>query len=673
MKVLKYNRGRYAKSLTIKTVFKISGSILFLLLAMSLWGKDESPDAMSPVEKIIAQVHPKLNEIQKELESIPVKLEALPRLEPNNRSFSNGYHSALFFDSDHPLEIDIDLGKIQSIDAVVLIPAFIQTPLFKGEGYGFPQSFCVEVLDGPQSEARLLAEPSESEIQSWGAYPYLIKCKQSIKGRIIRIRTLKHWNTLEHWTTAFSEIMVLQGRKNIANGALVSSKEPRQLSLPGWHLSHFTDGQSPLGPPVSPITSPSNGILCNTNAKSPIKWITIDLGQAYKIEEIVLFPSRPTDFADNPGHGFPLSFQVQGSMESSFQDPHTFFKSQKGTDYPSPGDNPVTIAGTNTEFRFLRLIADKFFTSASRNVLSLSEFQIYSEGQNVALGKKVFSSDSFENESYPRWRPAAVVDGFNSQNKLIELPAWFNQLETRRLLEKRMEELFIQRAEGLAYTITVLAVLLVVAISVSLAFMFFLSVRSGLKRKTVILKLREQISQDLHDEIGSQLGGIALLTEGALMRTDLCDELRQDLVIINEVSTSTTESMRDIIWLTKTEESNINDLFTHLSSISRRMLSKTECHIEIKPKNIPTIPISLEMRRHLLLAYKEMVHNIRKHAEAKKVDIELSYESGSRQLSIKVSDDGVGFDMDSINRGYGLNNLEQRAKTLGGSLNISST
>jgi hypothetical protein len=79
---------------------------------------------------------------------------------------------------------------------------------------------------------------------------------------------------------------------------------------------------------------------------------------------------------------------------------------------------------------------------------------------------------------------------------------------------------------------------------------------------------------------------------------------------------------------------------------------------------------ALDIQRHLVLAFKEMLHNIRKHAEAKKVQISLS--QSSRELTLDISDDGIGFDSTAAHEGHGLASLRQRAIKLGGELRITT-
>ena len=80
--------------------------------------------------------------------------------------------------------------------------------------------------------------------------------------------------------------------------------------------------------------------------------------------------------------------------------------------------------------------------------------------------------------------------------------------------------------------------------------------------------------------------------------------------------------------------------------------------------------LTLDQRRNLYLIFKESLNNAVKYAEASQIDLHLNLKS--RFLKMEISDNGKGFDIDKIKRGNGLNNLEKRAKEIGGQIDIKS-
>jgi len=80
--------------------------------------------------------------------------------------------------------------------------------------------------------------------------------------------------------------------------------------------------------------------------------------------------------------------------------------------------------------------------------------------------------------------------------------------------------------------------------------------------------------------------------------------------------------------------------------------------------------LDMEFRRNLLLIYKELLHNIIKHAQASRVDIALMKNNGV--LVLKVQDDGIGFEPEPAGNGNGLRNMKTRASKLGGRIEFKT-
>jgi signal transduction histidine kinase len=80
--------------------------------------------------------------------------------------------------------------------------------------------------------------------------------------------------------------------------------------------------------------------------------------------------------------------------------------------------------------------------------------------------------------------------------------------------------------------------------------------------------------------------------------------------------------------------------------------------------------LTLEQRRNLYLIFREALNNAVKYAESTQIDLILNLKG--RFLKMELNDNGKGFDVDTIKRGNGLNNLEKRAKEINGQIDIKS-
>jgi signal transduction histidine kinase len=308
----------------------------------------------------------------------------------------------------------------------------------------------------------------------------------------------------------------------------------------------------------------------------------------------------------------------------------------------------------------------------NRNSMSLAEMEVYSKGVNVAFGKMVSSPHVFRNNTYPRWYGQALVDGYNSQFKLLPLPEWLRQLEQKEGLGLELDKLQLQIEDTRSQALVILMVFLVLIVFIVLFWSVIMLRKYAREKRLIQEQLRKQISRDLHDEIGSQLGGIALLSNSHVDRDDIPADLRDDLKQISQVAYESGDAMKDIIWLVKEEDRNLKDVLQQIKRIASRTLIEHAFELQIQPEEWPEEYVTLEARRHFVLAFKEILHNIIKHAHAKKVDLQLNLNRETRELILKVCDDGIGFDLNTSSDGMGLDNLKQRAKMLEGSCHVSS-
>ena len=85
---------------------------------------------------------------------------------------------------------------------------------------------------------------------------------------------------------------------------------------------------------------------------------------------------------------------------------------------------------------------------------------------------------------------------------------------------------------------------------------------------------------------------------------------------------------------------------------------------------IDNIPLAIDWRRHLLLIFKEAMSNAAKHASCANVTLELTLKEGV--LTIRLADDGKGFDPQAPAAGQGLGGMKKRVEKIHGDLKIES-
>lgn len=183
-------------------------------------------------------------------------------------------------------------------------------------------------------------------------------------------------------------------------------------------------------------------------------------------------------------------------------------------------------------------------------------------------------------------------------------------------------------------------------------------------------RMRVRIASDLHDDIGSSLSSIALITD--MVRSSLTSHVPQQeqLMNVTRAARSTADSLRDIVWIISPEHDRLDDIILRMKDSAAKLLLGTKYTFHCTNDSLGS-SLSMEFRRNLLLLYKEALNNIAKYAKATKVDISIRDESGL--LHLDVTDNGIGFDITQVQKGNGLNSMKMRAGKIGGSIEIAST
>ncbi|MGA7241188.1 MAG: two-component regulator propeller domain-containing protein, partial [Bryobacteraceae bacterium] len=183
-------------------------------------------------------------------------------------------------------------------------------------------------------------------------------------------------------------------------------------------------------------------------------------------------------------------------------------------------------------------------------------------------------------------------------------------------------------------------------------------------------RVRTHLATDLHDDLGAGLAEIAILSEVAKRQ-----ERPRTMELLDGIAgraRSLRESMTDIVWTVDPRSDSLADLVLRLRQIAFTLLETDERSVEFLAPSDDQLAIQLapDMRRHLLLFFKEAVTNVARHAEATAVHVEISTDGGCLRMSIR--DNGHGFDRLQPRSGRGLNSMQYRAGELHGFCRIES-
>lgn len=555
---------------------------------------------------------------------------------------------------DHPMRAD----------TLVLVPAVSVGTGSNVAGFGLPRELDIEI-ESPTGREHLRNTPAHPGTVA----PVIIPFSTREVTRVT-LTALVPWQSDDPAVLALSEIFVLDGPRNIAPLASVAGKEPFNdgtKEVRFWDASNLIDHETPLGIPVKPAPQRWKGYASRAEATQLIsKTITLDLGSAQSIEELRLVPAHLPDVPKWTDFGFPERFELLASDDPAFTTAATFYNANDR--YSSgPGCNVVVVRPRNPlTTRYVQLRCTRLRERARDFLLALAEFQIISNGQNIARGLNPVVTDALDD---PQWNPAALTDGEAPGGTLIEWPEWLRLLEQRQRLETERATLLAalpalreaeQRLHSTFITIGISALVLIASL------WFWKRER---QRKTQDRRLRERLARDLHDEIGSNLGSIALLTGFAQKNPSADVQLKRDLATIEQTARESASSMRDMVKLLHLRPGVADGHWLDiLRALAQRLLPGHQLAIHFDESM--TEP-DVETRRELYLICKEALHNIARHAKA--THVEFSITQAPRGLCILIRDNGIGFDPQQTESGNGLGNMRERSAQMRATLDIQST
>jgi signal transduction histidine kinase len=193
--------------------------------------------------------------------------------------------------------------------------------------------------------------------------------------------------------------------------------------------------------------------------------------------------------------------------------------------------------------------------------------------------------------------------------------------------------------------------------------------RQRIVYRRTMRRMRDEILRDMHDDVGSGLGAVAILSQIGADEANLPDQTRSDLAEINQLAREMNDAIRDMAWLSRAEGDRLRPLADSCRDIARTLLPGLDVRIE-PTERAPERRLPLRVRRDMLLFAKETLHNIARHARAGTVRVRLDASDGVMRLSIE--DDGIGFDPRTVAEGTGLRSMRHRADSMNGRLTVDS-
>jgi ligand-binding sensor domain-containing protein/two-component sensor histidine kinase len=211
--------------------------------------------------------------------------------------------------------------------------------------------------------------------------------------------------------------------------------------------------------------------------------------------------------------------------------------------------------------------------------------------------------------------------------------------------------------------------LLLLSASGGVAYLFY-KIRERRKKETE--SVRKRIARDLHDDMGSTLSTINILSEMAKMKVET-DTANAKLFIdqISDNSNRIMESMDDIVWSIDPVNDSMENIVSRMREFAGNLFEAKEITYTFKEEeSIKNLNLALGKRHDFFMIFKEAVNNMAKYSGCTNASIEISVVKN--KLVLLITDNGKGFNVNTPENGNGLENMRKRAAALGADLDIIS-
>jgi signal transduction histidine kinase len=196
-----------------------------------------------------------------------------------------------------------------------------------------------------------------------------------------------------------------------------------------------------------------------------------------------------------------------------------------------------------------------------------------------------------------------------------------------------------------------------------------------IEQERALERERARIAQDLHDDLGSSLTRISLLSDLARTDKDNPAQVEAHAQKIFQSASQTVRALEEIVWALRPGSDSLQSLVEYIAHFANELFEgdHTRCRLDL-PHDLPAHSLPPEMRHNIFLVVKEALTNALKHARAREVRVQA--KASARTLEIVVQDDGQGFDAQALppmpGKRHGLGNMRRRAEDMGGTLAVES-
>lgn len=250
-----------------------------------------------------------------------------------------------------------------------------------------------------------------------------------------------------------------------------------------------------------------------------------------------------------------------------------------------------------------------------------------------------------------------------------------NVAQMEAIYEKDKEQqkiVFLEKAQKDNRLLTI-AVIILLALSLIVGSLSLIRHRLRLRNKQLQreLEVRYQIAADLHDDLGSTLSSISILSS---VLTQHCNNQNPSSEIIRKIFENAQNALKaidDIIWSVNPKNNKFANLFVRIKEYAIPLFESKKIDSEISiPETANELPLSLEVGRNSYLIIKEAINNLAKHSQCTRAKIIVTEKHP--YIDVEITDNGIGFDWQKESSRNGIKNMEERAKQINAQFSITS-
>ena len=191
------------------------------------------------------------------------------------------------------------------------------------------------------------------------------------------------------------------------------------------------------------------------------------------------------------------------------------------------------------------------------------------------------------------------------------------------------------------------------------------------ERQRALEQERLRIARDIHDDLGARATQISILSSMSPNNPAFPGNARADLNRIFDLSRELIMALYQTIWTVNPENDNLYELGNYVRQMAEQLCGPAQLRYRLRVDNLPRqVQVSSQVRHNIMMAVKEAIHNIIKHAKASEVTIRVTFDG--KTLKIIIEDDGCGFELASAAIQNGLPNMKHRLQDIGGTCAVES-